>query len=445
MNFSELEKIMSSLGINSLADIARVLDTTPQAVSNWKSRNQVPFHVIAKVKDPKFQATLENLQGEEGVSPGQQPINPGPVVYQPYFEEDTISLSDILLTLTEHFKVIVLTTFIAVFFTFTYVQFIQQPKYVSWATVLLPENKVGNLGGLAGLASQFGVNVPMEATTDLSSPSLYPELLRSRTFAEKILDKKFYLIEYGKNLSLLAILTHGDEPPKYGRDTLITEAVELLNEEYLAFDQDPKSTFSVIKVTAPEPRFSKELADVVLAELESLNRYFKSETVSEKNTFIENRIFSVERDLEASELALKDFNERNRQISSPSLQLELERLERDAEVQKGIYLTLKQQLELAKIEEVQEASVVQILDRPQVALKPSNKNLILSVVLSVILGGGLGVLIGFVRSYLDNNDLEERKKLRRIKHFLKKKTKDITLILVIILQELQFLLACILL
>ena len=81
MNFSELEKIMSSLGINSLADIARVLDTTPQAVSNWKSRNQVPFHVIAKVKDPKFQATLENLQGEEGVSPGQQPINPGPVVY----------------------------------------------------------------------------------------------------------------------------------------------------------------------------------------------------------------------------------------------------------------------------------------------------------------------------------------------------------------------------
>jgi uncharacterized protein involved in exopolysaccharide biosynthesis len=283
----------------------------------------------------------------------------------------------------------------------------------------------GNLGGLTGLASQFGVSVPMGATADLSSPSLYPELLRSRTFAEKILDKEFYLDKYGKKLSLLAILTHGNEAPNVGQDQLIANAVTKLNDEILAFDQDPKSTFSVIKVTTEDPVFAKELADVVLAELEALNRYFKSETVSEKNTFIENRIASVEGDLEASEQALKDFNERNRQISSPALQLEQERLERGVEIQKGIYLTLKQQLELAKIEEVQETSVVQVLDKPTVAFNPSNKNLVLGVVLSLILGGGLGIMIGFIRSYIDNNDMEERKKLRRIKHFLKKKIKDL--------------------
>ncbi|MAG61025.1 hypothetical protein CL619_04520 [archaeon] len=341
------------------------------------------------------------------------------------YEEDTISLSDILLTMAEQLKVIVLTTFISVFLTFTYVQFIQQPQYVSWATVLLPENKMGNLGGLAGLASQFGVNVPMGTTADLSSPSLYPELLRSRTFAEKILDKEFYLDKYGKKLSLLAILTHGNKATKVGRDRLITDAINKLNGDVLVFDQDAKFTFSVIKVTAEDPIFAKELADVVLAELKALNRYFKSESVSQKNTFIENRIASVEGDLEGSEQALKDFNERNRQISSPALQLDQERLERDVEVQKGIYLTLKQQLELAKIEEVQETSVVQVLDRPTVAFKPSNKNLILSVILSFFLGGCSGIMIGFIRSYLDNKDMEERKKLRRIKHFLKKKIKDL--------------------
>ncbi|MDD9888390.1 MAG: hypothetical protein OXU46_07190, partial [Candidatus Marinimicrobia bacterium] len=172
---------------------------------------------------------------------------------------------------------------------------------------------------------------------------------------------------------------------------------------------------------------SKNLAFVVLAELESLNRYFKSETVNEKTAFIENRISSVEVELETSEVALKVFNEKNRQISSPALALEQERLERDAEVQRGVYLTLKQQLELAKIEEVQKSSIVQVLDMPQIALGPSNKNLLLSVVLSLILGVGLGFLFGFFRSYLDNNDMEERKKLRRIKHFMKKKTKDLVL------------------
>jgi len=327
--------------------------------------------------------------------------------------------------MAEQLKVIVLTAFISVFLTFTYVQFIQVPQYVSWATVLLPENKAGNLGGLAGIASQFGVNVPTGSSADLSSPSLYPELLRSRTFAEKILDKEFYVDKYGKKLSLLAILTHGNEASNIGQDRLIASAVNKLKDEILAFDQDPQSTFSVIKVTTEDPIFAKELADVVLAELEALNRYFKSETVSEKNTFIENRISSVEGELERSEQALKDFNERNRQISSPSLQLELERLERDVEVQKGIYLTLKQQLELAKIEGIQEASIVQVLDKPQVSLGPTNKNLKRSVLIAGILGFGLGIVIGFIRAYADNSDMEERKKLRRVKHYMIKKSKDI--------------------
>jgi len=416
MNFSELEQLMSSRGITTLADIARALNTTPQAVSNWKARNQVPYHIVTNLNQFS-QPTAGNPQTSDGSQ----------IIPSPFYEEDTISLSDVLLTMAEQLKVIVLTTFISVFLTFTYVQFIQTPQYVSRATVLLPSISGGNnLGGLAGLASRFGVNVPTGAQADLSSPSLFPELLRSRTFAEQILDKEFYTKKFDKNLSLLAILTHGDEPPEVGKDTLVTQALGSL-ETMLGFDQDPSSTFSVIKVTTSEPVFAKELAEVVLAELEALNRFYKNQTVNEKTSFISNRIYSVENDLESSEIRLKEFDERNRQISSPALQLEQERLVRDLEIQKEIYLTLKQQLELAKIEEVQQASIVQILDKPQIALGPSNKNLKLSVLLAGVLGVSLGILLGFVRSYLDNNDMKERKKLRRVKHFIKKKTKDIIL------------------
>ena len=193
----------------------------------------------------------------------------------------------------------------------------------------------------------------------------------------------------------------------------------------LEFTQDPSGTFSIIKATANEPLFAKELAEVTLSELEALNRFYKSQTVNEKTSFIANRIASVENDLKSSETSLKEFNERNRQISSPALQLEQGRLDRDVEIQKGIYLTLKQQYELAKIEEVQEASIVQVLDKPQVPLGPTNINLKLSVLLAGILGIGLGIMIGFVRAYADNSDMNERKKLRRVKHLFKKKILDI--------------------
>ena len=365
MNFSELEQLMSSRGVTSLADIARALKTTPQAVSNWKSRNQVPHHVVAKLN----QSTPPPV-GNPSIDDTQSPITSPSSLVTHYaspsiFEEDTISLSDILITLAEQLKVIVLITFISVFLSFTYVQFIQVPQYVSWATVLLPSGgDGGNLGGLAGLASQFGVNVPTRASADLSSPSLFPELLRSRTFAEKILDKKFYTKEFGKELSLLAILTHGNDPPKVGRDTLVTSALGALG-GMLEFNQGSSGSFSEIRAIANEPIFAKELAEVTLAELVALSRFYKSQTVNEKTSFIANRIASVENDLESSETKLKEFNEKNRQISSPALQLEQDRLERDVEIQKGIYLTLKQQYELAKIEEIQGASVVQVLDKPK--------------------------------------------------------------------------------
>ena len=57
MNFFEFENIMRTKGLTTLADIARELNTTPQAVSNWKSRNQVPYHIVAKI-------TTQNIESD---------------------------------------------------------------------------------------------------------------------------------------------------------------------------------------------------------------------------------------------------------------------------------------------------------------------------------------------------------------------------------------------
>jgi len=407
MKFSELEALMHDKEIFTLAEIARNLNSSPQAVSNWKARDQVPNHIIAQVKSS--QLTSSKSRSPQIFSSQQK------------FNEDSISLSDILLSMAQQLKIILLVPFITIFISFTYVKFIQEPLYVSTVKVLLPQSRAGGLGGLSGLASQFGVNVPSGVQADLSSPSLFPELLKSRKFAEKILEKKFYTEKYSKELTLLEILTSGVGQPDYGKDTLITKVMGTLN-EIIKFDQE--LSFSIIRVTTFEPVFAKELAEVVLAELEALNRYFKSQSVNEKTFFIEQRIQSVREELKLSEKYLKEFKEQNRQLFSPSLQLEQDRLSRDVDVQKGIYLTLKQQLELAKIEEVQEASIVQVLDEPQAPLSPSNKKIKNSILLSAVLGLGIGIILGFIRSYLDNSNISERKKLFRVKNFIRKKGKD---------------------
>ena len=61
MTFFELEQIMHSMGVTSLAEIARTLETTPQAVSNWKARNKIPYHIVAKLEINNNHIKAQNL------------------------------------------------------------------------------------------------------------------------------------------------------------------------------------------------------------------------------------------------------------------------------------------------------------------------------------------------------------------------------------------------
>ena len=51
MKFSEVQEILhKNFGIDHLADIARELGVSPQAVSNWKARNKVPYKYIVMLR-----------------------------------------------------------------------------------------------------------------------------------------------------------------------------------------------------------------------------------------------------------------------------------------------------------------------------------------------------------------------------------------------------------
>ena len=124
MTFIELENIMEARGITALADIARDLDTTPQAVSNWKSRDQVPYHIVAK---------LNNITDYTLPRSDERSIYATTVL-----KEDTISLSDILMMVARQIKTIIVISFVTVFLAFLYVQFISKENllYISSTKIL---------------------------------------------------------------------------------------------------------------------------------------------------------------------------------------------------------------------------------------------------------------------------------------------------------------------
>jgi len=417
MNFQSLLEIMAQHGITRLAHIARELDVSPQAVSNWKARDQVPYKIVAAIQE-KYGSSMEDEKGEfrssleeekskiaDEAAPQPSTI---PYPYPPYpyaEEEDSISLREIINILLKHWKMLIIIPTITCIYAIYHVQFVAQPVYVATAKIV-PSAGGSSTSNMRGLAAQFGVSVPGGEEASITSSWVYPELIKSRTLARAVLKRNFDTEKFGEDQSLLKILTYSEDEPTLGPDTLEKNGIKALL-GMIEVSKDQQSSILTLEVSASEPQFSADIATAVIEELDRYQQKFKSTRVSEKRQFIEGRIEEVQIDLEKAEDALKQFRYRNHQIqNSPSLLLEQERLAREVQVIIGVFQTLKQENELAKIQEVEETPVVHILDPPEAPLERSSPKKKQSVILAGFLGIGLGVGLVFVREYWKNSAKE---------------------------------------
>lgn len=137
---------------------------------------------------------------------------------------------------------------------------------------------------------------------------------------------------------------------------------------------------------------------------------------------MERRLEETEQDLHRSEEELKSFRDRNRRVElSPELQLQAGRFQREVTLQSELFVTLKKQYELAKIEEIKEIPVINVLDPAVAPLHKSKPRRKRSVVLSGIVGLLGGVGLAFLLEYFGNlaKDSESSGRLREIYESLK--------------------------
>jgi len=319
------------------------------------------------------------------------------------------SLADIILVIAKHLNLILVMTVITTVLTAIYVNKIYVPKYMSTTKMFIP-NEGENESDFSKIAVQFGIRNRVASGFDISSSSLYPEIINSKTFAEIMLNKEFYNKKFDKKLPLIAIFTYGNRPIPSNVDTLKIAAADniaaMINIKLL-------KGFFIIEVTTEEPQFSRDFADTLISELDKLQRKFKIQTLNEKIDYLEQKILIAKLELEDIEEQLKSFREKNRNVNnSPALLLTQERLQRNVEIQKGIFLTLKQQLELAKIEEVQKSSFVQILDYPSLPLKAINPKKLSTNIIGGFVGFFFAIFLSFMIEYFKNINKIESSKLK---------------------------------
>jgi len=103
--------------------------------------------------------------------------------------------------------------------------------------------------------------------------------------------------------------------------------------------------------------------------------------------FINDQLVQAKADLSNSEEFLTEFRkEHPYALDTPELQQDRGRLIRNIEVNLQVYITLRQQYEIVKIEEAKDNLLVQILDYAEPAVKAAKPRRTLIVILSLFCG-----------------------------------------------------------
>ena len=295
---------------------------------------------------------------------------------------DVSSLRDVLSVLVKRRQIVVMLPLL--FGVITVGWTLLRPRAYSSTVVFMPERSdLGRLGGLAGVASQFGLNLPLGETG--LSPMFYSELLRSRELLGDLATSSFPG-PAGDSLSLMDHLKVQAESAQLRREKA-TDRVRRL----IAVTPDEAVGLVRVKVVMQSPELAKAVADRLVALIDQFNGERRRTRARAEREFAEAREREALDELRAAEGRLLAFVTQNRQVSgSPALMVQRDRLSREVTVRQSLYTSLRQALEQSRLEEVRDTPTITIVEHAQLPARPDSRKLIQKLALA----GTIGLLLG---------------------------------------------------
>lgn len=316
------------------------------------------------------------------------------------------------------------------------------PKTYVTAIKLAPESKAGgsSSGGMAGLAAMAGINLNQGTGVDGITSAIFPDIVKSTPFLlefaeipvtltskkQDVPGRRMTLFEYvtehqkkawwkyvtafpGQAVGWILSIGRGDSPEKH---LLPVDSVDMFNlpPEYKGFagalsgmlsvEENKKSSMLEAKVTMQDPLVSAVIADSLVSKLQKyMTAYRTTKTRNDLEQNIRQNTDAQARYYEAED-RLAEAIDQNRNISSESLRVRIERLRNERNLAFNIYNQTASQVEMTKIklqEETPIATVVEPAIVPDHAAAPSK---MMFLVAFAFLGGFLAVGIVVVKYLL---------------------------------------------
>jgi len=231
-------------------------------------------------------------------------------------------------------------------------------SYEATATVM-PQFSQGEISGLSALSNLSSLAGLPGSEVPLSE--LYPSIMLSRSVLREVLYHKYTTTEHPRPADLVEWFNIEADTPELTFEKAIANLSSLLT-----VDLDRKTQIIMVSIRTGDPDLSAQVVQRAIDATDEFVRTKQNNYASEQRKWIDARLVEVKDDLRRSEDALKRFQQQNRAMAnSPDLQMEQMRLQRDVTINSSLYVELRQQYELVRIDEIKNIPIMNTLDPPK--------------------------------------------------------------------------------
>jgi len=269
------------------------------------------------------------------------------------------------------------------------------PRHYTSRATFVPQEPMVPQGIFSQLAAQYGFG--SLASGGETSPQFYADLLRSTEILRQVVRHDFDPATPEDSAGTL--LRYFDLEADESYATM--KAVEKLR-DVLGVDVDRVSGVVRLEVHTKDPALSAAILQRMLDLVSDYNLRRRQSQARAEREFVERRLAEARVELAQAEERLAGFLRSNRRFEeSPELTAEEARLQRELSLRQELFLSLSQNYESARIEEVRSTPVITVIDRPADTIQPRRRGTIRKTALALIAGAFLGLGIAFGREYLE--------------------------------------------
>jgi len=266
----------------------------------------------------------------------------------------------------------------------------------------------GVLGEFQGLAKTFGMGSLGPAPT-----YNIPDIINSRRLKKDIVQRTWKTQDF-PNGSDLATFWELDKPKLINPRKWISNFLpkgnfstdsnaKLIHEAILELDnlisvREEISGLITVSVLMQDPVLASNIANYIANYVKDFISYEQHREAKRNREFVEIQKSDAKTQLERSEERLTSFRKKHpTPRDTPELQMQRNRLKSGVEENRAVYITIRQQYEIAKIEEAKEKLLINILDIAEPAIKKEKPKRTLIVLLSLFGGFMLSIPIALFR------------------------------------------------